>query len=148
MNIFLSTVNSLQDNNNTPKRDSDELEYLFKLRQNMSLGLKVDFTVNRIKWFMNNINKYPVISFSGGADSLALLHIARKYINPEFPAVFQDTGVEFPEIRKFAMSFNNVTKHKALLWLLNKQLLILSVVFTASQPSFIITNKIKSFTYM
>lgn len=47
------------------------------------------------------------ISFSGGKDSTVLLDIARKRY-PEIPAVFSNTGLEYPEIRKFAMSHENV----------------------------------------
>lgn len=47
------------------------------------------------------------ISFSGGKDSTVLLDIARK-IYPDIPAVFSNTGLEYPEIRKFAMSHDNV----------------------------------------
>lgn len=47
------------------------------------------------------------VSFSGGKDSTVLLDIARK-IYPEIPAVFSNTGLEYPEIRKFAMSHENV----------------------------------------
>ena len=47
------------------------------------------------------------VSFSGGKDSTVLLDIARK-IYPEIPAVFSNTGLEYPEIRKFAMSHDNV----------------------------------------
>ena len=47
------------------------------------------------------------VSFSGGKDSTVLLDIARK-IYPEIPAVFSNTGLEYPEIRKFALSHENV----------------------------------------
>lgn len=47
------------------------------------------------------------VSFSGGKDSTVLLHIARQ-IYPEIPAVFSNTGLEYPEIRKFAKSHDNV----------------------------------------
>lgn len=47
------------------------------------------------------------VSFSGGKDSTVLLDIARK-IYPEIPAVFSNTGLEYPEIRKFALSHESV----------------------------------------
>ena len=47
------------------------------------------------------------VSFSGGKDSTVLLDIARK-IYPEIPAVFSNTGLEYPEIRRFAKAHNNV----------------------------------------
>jgi 3'-phosphoadenosine 5'-phosphosulfate sulfotransferase (PAPS reductase)/FAD synthetase len=48
------------------------------------------------------------ISFSGGKDSQVLLHIARSMF-PNIPAVFCDTGLEYPEIRKHVKTFDNVT---------------------------------------
>lgn len=47
------------------------------------------------------------ISFSGGKDSTVLLHIARQ-IYPDIPAVFSNTGLEYPEIRRFAKAHDNV----------------------------------------
>lgn len=47
------------------------------------------------------------ISFSGGKDSTVLLHIARQ-LYPNLLAVFVDTGLEYPEIREFVKTFDNV----------------------------------------
>ena len=47
------------------------------------------------------------VSFSGGKDSTVLLDIVRK-IYPDVPAVFSNTGLEYPEIQKFVKSYGNV----------------------------------------
>lgn len=47
------------------------------------------------------------VSFSGGKDSQVLLHIVRDLF-PNIPAVFCDTGLEYPEIRAHVKKFKNV----------------------------------------
>lgn len=47
------------------------------------------------------------MSFSGGKDSTVLLDLVRR-IYPDVPAVFIDTGLEYPEIRNFVKTFDNV----------------------------------------
>lgn len=47
------------------------------------------------------------VSFSGGKDSTVLLDITRK-IYPHVPAVFSNTGLEYPEIQKFVKGYDNV----------------------------------------
>lgn len=49
------------------------------------------------------------ISFSGGKDSTVLLDLVRR-CHPDVPAVFIDTGLEYPEIRSFALSKDNVIR--------------------------------------
>ena len=48
------------------------------------------------------------VSFSGGVDSLVVLDLARRAF-PDIPAVFVDTGLEYPELRDFVKTFPNVT---------------------------------------
>ena len=79
--------------------------------QSMPLEAKVYMTQARIIEFYNGRgdmgygNVY--VSFSGGKDSTVLLDIARK-IFPDIPAVFCNTGLEYPEIQRFATSKENV----------------------------------------
>lgn len=48
------------------------------------------------------------MAFSGGKDSTVLLDIARK-IYPDIEAVYNDTGLEYPELREFVKTIDNVT---------------------------------------
>ena len=82
--------------------------YLLKLRQAMSLEDKIRFSQKRIEQWVNKFGESGTyISFSGGKDSTALLHLVRS-VFPNVPAVFVDTGLEYPEIKKFVKSFDNV----------------------------------------
>lgn len=86
-------------------RTKEELRQL----QALPLELKIERTKRRLHEWVRHYGVNGVyISFSGGKDSTVLLHIARK-LYPEIEAVFVNTGLEFPEIRKFAKSFPNVT---------------------------------------
>lgn len=54
--------------------------------------------------------KYYVANISGGKDSTVLMHIARNHWMCEYDikGVFVDTGLEYPEIRQFVKTFDNV----------------------------------------
>lgn len=78
-----------------------------KLMQNYPLDIKIAKTKNRIREFYEYFGGEVYIAFSGGNDSLVMLHIIRSLYH-DVPAVFIDTGVEFPEVRKFVKSFDNV----------------------------------------
>lgn len=86
--------------NERTKEDLRELQAL-------PLDLKILKTKNRIKEFYDFFGGQVYVSFSGGKDSTALLHIARE-IYPDIEAVFVDTGLEYPEVRQHVKSFNNV----------------------------------------
>ena len=77
--------------------------------QRLPLEAKVLTTQARIydwidKWGTGGV----YVAFSGGKDSTVLLHLVRE-IAPEVAAVFVDTGLEYPEVKRFAKSFDNVT---------------------------------------
>ena len=79
-----------------------------QMLQSLPLSVKVAKTKQRIhEW----VNRYGVdgvyVAFSGGKDSTVLLHIARE-LYPGIRAVFSDTGLEYPEIRSFVKTFDNV----------------------------------------
>lgn len=78
-----------------------------KQRQGQPLDIKEQLTANRIKAYYEKLNGNVYVSFSGGKDSTALLHQVRR-IYPNVPAVFVDTGLEYPEIRDFVKTIDNV----------------------------------------
>lgn len=79
-----------------------------KIIQNYPLEIKVAKTKQRIREYVNYYGLENVyISFSGGKDSTVLLDIARQ-VYPEIKAVFCDTGLEYPEIKEFVKSVDNI----------------------------------------
>ena len=77
-------------------------------RQSLPLDAKIKLTKQRIEDWVNEYGEDGVyVSFSRGKDSTVLLHIARS-IYPDMKAVFIDTGLEYPEVRNFVKTFENV----------------------------------------
>lgn len=86
------------------KYTSDDL----KVMQAWSFERKIQVTQTRIiEWYKHYRGKV-YISFSGGKDSTVLLDLARR-IYPDIEAVFVDTGLEYPELREFVKTIDNVT---------------------------------------
>ena len=86
------------------ERTIDDLRQL----QALPLSLKVALTKQRIRQWVNEFGSSGVyVSFSGGKDSTVLLHLVRS-LYPDVVAVFCDTGLEYPEIREFVKTFDNV----------------------------------------
>ena len=79
-----------------------------KQMQSLSLNGKIAMTRTRIKGWVDAYGEDGVyISFSGGKDSTVLLHLVRE-MYPDIPAVFSNTGLEYPEIVQFVKTFDNV----------------------------------------
>ena len=81
----------------------------WQLRQRQSLSLedKIQLSLTRIRAWYEYWDGNVYISFSGGKDSTVLLHLVRS-LYPNVTAVFSDTGLEFPEIRQFVKTIDNV----------------------------------------
>jgi 3'-phosphoadenosine 5'-phosphosulfate sulfotransferase (PAPS reductase)/FAD synthetase len=75
--------------------------------QSLPLKYKVMITKQRIQEWYEHWDGQVYVSFSGGKDSTVLLNIVRE-LYPDVPAVFVDTGLEYPEIRDFVKSIDNV----------------------------------------
>ncbi len=77
-------------------------------RQALPLNLKIALTKSRIRDWVDWYGESGVyVSFSGGKDSTVLLDLVRQEY-PNVTAVFVDTGLEYPEIRDFVKTFENV----------------------------------------
>lgn len=74
--------------------------------QKLPLKIKLSMTQSRIMEWYHHWDGKIFVSISG-KDSTVLLDIVRK-IYPNVPAVFVDTGLEYPEVRELAMSHKNV----------------------------------------
>ena len=84
----------------------------YDLRQMQSLPLeaKIQMSKRRIREWYEHYDGQVYISFSGGKDSTVLKHLVETTSGVyDVPSVFINTGLEYPEVRKFAMSQSNVT---------------------------------------
>lgn len=75
---------------------------VMKQRQQLPLDLKIIFTQKRIREWYEHWHGDVYVSFSGGKDSTVLVDIV-KGMYPDVPAVFCDTGLEYPEVRELAL---------------------------------------------
>lgn len=78
------------------------------IMQGLPLPVKVRMSETRIRQWVQYYGEDGVyISFSGDKDSTVLLDIVRN-LYPGIPAVFVNTGLEYPEIQSFVNTFENV----------------------------------------
>lgn len=86
------------------KHQSYELQQL----QALPLEIKIIKTQRRIREWYNHYDGDVYVSLSGGKDSTVLKHIVDS-IYHDVPAVFVDTGLEYPEIRQFVKAIKRGT---------------------------------------
>lgn len=79
-----------------------------QLKQYQALSLKsvVNLSEIRIRQYLDHFENQCFVAFSGGVDSTILLDLVWG-INPRIPAVFVDTGLEYPEIREFVKGYGD-----------------------------------------
>lgn len=75
--------------------------------QDMPLKAKINLSIQRVRQFYDRCEGNVYIAFSGGKDSTVMLDLVRK-LYPSVPAVFCNTGLEFPEIIRFIKTIENV----------------------------------------
>lgn len=83
-------------------------QYDLRQMQSLPLSAKIKMTERRIQEWYDAFDGQVYVSFSGGKDSTVLLDIARR-LYPDIEAVFVDTGLEYPSVRRFALSKDKVT---------------------------------------
>lgn len=85
------------------------MKYTEDIQKAVDLPLedKIEFSKSVIREWHKHWNGNVFVAFSGGKDSTVLLHLVRS-VFPDVKAVFSNTGLEYPEIMKFAKSHDNV----------------------------------------
>ena len=78
--------------------------------QSLPLSAKVKMTERRIDDWVNRFGEDGVyVSFSGGKDSTVLADIVRNVCGyKNIPFVFVDVPTQYPELKQFAMTFDNL----------------------------------------
>ena len=78
--------------------------------QSLPLSAKISMTARRINEWVNEFGEDGVyLSFSAGKDSTVLGHIIREVCGyKNIPFVFVDVPTQYPELKQFAQTFDNL----------------------------------------
>ena len=78
--------------------------------QSLPLSEKIKMTARRITEWVDRFGEEGVyVSFSGGKDSTVLVDIVRNVCKyKDIPLVFVDVPTQYPELKKFAQTFQNL----------------------------------------
>ena len=87
-------------------KNANRTPALLKEMQALPLDEKIEISIERAREWYEHWEGEVYVSFSGGKDSTALLHLIRSEW-PEVPAVFVNTGLELPEVREFVDTVEN-----------------------------------------
>ena len=93
--------------------DLETRKLALRQKQGLPLEGKIILAQQRIREWYDHWDGQVYISFSGGKDSTVLMHLV-KDMYPDVPAVFVDTGLEYPEVRKFATERADVVLRPAM----------------------------------
>lgn len=78
-------------------------------KQALPLEVKISLTMARVRAWVHEYGENGCyISFSGGKDSTVLMDIVRNRMGYNVPAMFVNVPTQFPELKQFAMTWDNV----------------------------------------
>lgn len=83
-------------------------DWQFYQRKYLDYETKLRLSAARIKDWYEYHEGNVYVSFSGGLDSVVLADMVDRVLGVKVPRVYVDTGLEFPEIREFVQTFDNV----------------------------------------
>ena len=91
------------------KKNKHTMTDLYQM-QALPLSAKIRMTQNRINGWVDEFGEDGVyVSFSGGKDSTVLVDIVRNVCGyKDIPLVFVDVPTQYPELKQFAMTFDNL----------------------------------------
>ena len=85
------------------QKTNRHMPYDLAQMQSIPLEGKIIMTQQRIRQWYEYWDGQVYVSFSGGKDSTVLKHIVDSMYD-DVPALFVNTGLEYPEIQKFVFS--------------------------------------------